>query len=228
MEAIILHKLGKRIGEIQRGLRNESIILFSKTWDINRKIDYEMLNASAILLYVQSPDTDILEGIPELRSKRHLLPIIVFDEIQNEETRKRSIELSADAYYAKPFRFRKIGLELKNMIYKRTVNDEERWLRAYDLWLDMENHFAKRKHHLIPLRNKEFSLLEFFIINKGKVLTRNDILDHVWDRNANFASNTVDVHINRLRKKIDDPFKEKLIHTIHCIGYMFDKKNAIV
>ncbi len=82
----------------------------------------------------------------------------------------------------------------------------------------------KRSNKIFRLRNKEFSLLEFFIINRGKILTRNLILEHVWDRNANFASNTVDVHINRLRQKIDVPFREKLIHTVPCVGYVFDRR----
>ena len=98
-----------------------------------------------------------------------------------------------------------------------------KWLRAYDIWLNMRRRFVKRHKLVIPLRNKEFALLEFFIINRGKIVTRDDILEHVWDRNGNFASNTVDVHINRLRRKLDRPFPEKLIHTIHCVGYRFEK-----
>lgn len=96
--------------------------------------------------------------------------------------------------------------------------------KAFDVRLDARAHFVKRQNQPIPLRNKEFALLEFFIMNQGRVLTRDDILECVWDRNGHFTSNTVDVHINRLRQKIDRPFKEKLIHTVHCVGYVFDRR----
>lgn len=101
-----------------------------------------------------------------------------------------------------------------------------KWVRAFDIGIDLMRHRVKRREKYIPLRNKEFSLLEFFIENQGKVLTRDTILEFVWDRNGTFASNTVDVHVNRLRRKLDDGFKEKLIHTVHCIGYIFEKRNS--
>ena len=102
--------------------------------------------------------------------------------------------------------------------------DIHKRVRLYDIHLDLEHRFARRNKQTFPLRNKEFALLEFFMNNRGRVLTRDSILEHVWDRNATFSSNTVDVHINRLRRKLYDPFREKLIHTVHCLGYIFEKR----
>ncbi|MEK7524019.1 MAG: response regulator transcription factor [Patescibacteria group bacterium] len=224
MLAMLLHKPGKRIGSIQRGLRFENMEVESRLWPPAQDFENSLFEANILIMYCQSPDRDILEAVRDLRKKRYTLPIVIIDETENEETKQMSLELGANRYFAKPLSYHMVAMRLKNMIYKRETTEESRWIRGFDVWLDTELRWAKRNNRMIPLRNKEFALLEFFICNRGKVLTRNAILEHVWDRNANFASNTVDVHINRLRRKIDGPFREKLIHTIHCIGYIFDKR----
>ncbi len=226
MEAIILHKAGQRIWNLQKGLGYENIKTHSKIWEPSKELGPEIFDTNILILGCDSPDYGIIYIIPELRTKKYLFPIVVIDESKNEETKKLADSLGADTYFAKPFLFRNLAIELKNLVYKKENLMNHKWLRAYNIWLDMENRLVKRDKHTIPLRNKEFALLEFFIINRGKVLSRNAIMEHVWDRNANFASNTVDVHINRLRKKLDDPFREKLIHTIPCIGYSFEKRNG--
>lgn len=223
MEAIILHKQGRRFGDLQKGLKYETIYLQSKIWDPDKELSGEIFEADVILIHSNSPDCEILKVISDIHRKKRFMPVVILDENKSEKTRERANSLGVDKYFSAPFSYIDLAIELKKLICKKESNGDHKWLRAYDLWLDLEHRFVKRESHIIPLRNKEFALLEFFIINRGKVLTRNSILEHVWDRNANFASNTVDVHINRLRKKIDDPFKNKLIHTIHCIGYFFDK-----
>lgn len=224
MEAIILHKPGLPTANLQKGLGFENIETRSHVWEPGQEIHQYIFDANIILLICHSPDCNVIQIIPELRRRKFQFPIAVIDETENGDTQKRAALWGADAYYAKPFFVRNLAMELKNLVARKMTIGNYRWLRAFDIWLDLEQRMAKRERKTIALCNKEFALLEFFIINRGKVITRNSLLEHVWDRNADFSSNTLDVHINRLRKKIDEPFHEKLIHTIPCIGYIFDKK----
>lgn len=224
MHAILLHNPGKRIAAIQKGLLPENIKVDSKIFMLYQELDPKILETNIIIIYCDSPECDILQCITALRIKRYFAPIVIIDEHENITTQKHALELGANAYFVQPLSYRLLAMQLKKLVFGKNMPNGGKWLRAFDIWLDVEQHLVKRCNKIIPLRNKEFSLLEFFIINRGKLLTRNAILDYVWDRNANFASNTVDVHINRLRRKIDDPFRDKLIHTIYCIGYIFDKK----
>lgn len=224
MEAIILHLPGKRIGKIIGKLRNENIKIKSIIWTPEKSLNGNIVNTNMVLIHLDSPERNILSAIPDLRKKKYLMPVAVLDENENMETKKTAFDMSADGYFPKPFSYCDLATDLKQLVYRKEMQHAERWMKAFNLWLNIENRFVKRDNCIIPLRNKEFSLLEYFMINRGKILTRNSILEYVWDRNANFASNTVDVHVNRLRRKIDDPFREKLIHTVYCVGYIFDKR----
>jgi DNA-binding response OmpR family regulator len=97
-------------------------------------------------------------------------------------------------------------------------------LRNGNLEINLERHEVKRGKRLISLRNKEYALLVCLMKNRGKVLTRTYLLETVWDRNTSILSNTVDVHINRLRRKIDGPSNNGLIQTIPCVGYSLATK----
>lgn len=224
MEAIILHKPGVKTVNLQQGLGYENFACKSKAWEPGRSIDPEIFDAHIVLLVCDSPDCNIIQIIPELRRRKYHLPIAVIDETEDIETKKRVALWGGDAYIPKPFLVRNLALELKNLIVRKLTIGSYRWLRAFNVWLDLEHRKAKREQKMIGLCNKEFALLEFFIINRGKVITRDHLLENVWDRNAKIESNTLDVHINRLRKKIDGPFREKLIHTVPCVGYIFEKK----
>lgn len=225
MQAIILHNPGQRIGIIQKSLRKENIETRHKPWILRRKINHDILNVNVLIICCSSPDNELLRILPEVRKRKTSLVVAVLDETENKETKDLALASGADLYFARPVLYRNMAIELKNLVAKKDARQINKWLRAFDIWLDLDHRAVKRHRRIIPLRNKEFSLLEFFIINRGKILTRNSILEHVWDRNANFASNTVDVHINRLRRKLDDPFPKKLIHTVHCVGYVFDKRD---
>lgn len=224
MEAIILHLPGKRIGKIIGKLRNENIKIKSIIWTPEKSLNGNIVNTNMVLLHLDSPERNILSAIPDLRKKKYLMPVAVLDENNDAETKKTAFDMSADGYFPKPFSYCDLATDLKQLVCRKEMQHVERWMKAFNLWLNIENRFVKRENYIIPLRNKEFSLLEYFMINRGKILTRNSILEYVWDRNGNFASNTVDVHVNRLRRKIDDPFRDKLIHTVYCIGYIFDKR----
>lgn len=232
MEAILLHPPHARIKHLERELHHEHVYLITQIWDKYAALAESPFASSSLLLYFSNPyrgrtTSHILNTIPALRARHGSLTIMVLDASGGKSSENEALGLGANEYFSAPFSYNGLALALKKSASEKMPSSDIKWLRAFDIWLDLERREVKRHKTFIPLRNKEFALLEFFILNRGKVLTRTSILEHVWDRNSHFSSNTVDVHINRLRRKIDNPFKEKLIHTIHCIGYTFDKKNSM-
>lgn len=225
MNAILIHKPGQRTHDIVKGLRMENINVKRHMWNSrNGGLPPKIFQAVLIFFYIESPHDELLHLLASLRNSKNFITIVIIDKTENPETKNHSLALGADAYFAKPLSFRFIATKLKYVIYRKENIKRHHWLRAFDIWLDMEHRLVKRKERLIHLRNKEYLLLEYFIMNRGKLLTRDSLLEYVWDRNAEFSSNTVDVHVNRLRRKIEDRGSEKFIHTVHCIGYIFDKK----
>lgn len=227
MNAIFFHLAGHNPKIIRRGFEKENIALKSRVWNERALLDPILQEASLIILPGSGRGMPLLARIPLIKKSHPAKIIAVMDEgNDSEKTQKIARDNGADAYFVKPFNFPVIAMRLKNILFKNQHQRMQRWIHAFGVWLDLERRFARRKKHLIPLRNKEFSLLELFILNRGKLLTRTAIQDYVWDRNANFLSNTVDVHINRLRRKLDDPFGQKLIHTVHCLGYIFERRRG--
>lgn len=119
---------------------------------------------------------------------------------------------------------RKLAYEIKNTITKKYLLKEPKFLKVADLKLNLHTREVNRFKKTYFLRNKEFRLLEFLMQNTNMVLSRQKILENVWDMNAHLFTNTVDVHINSLRKKLDSKPESRLIETIHCTGYMMHSK----
>ena len=151
----------------------------------------------------------------------HPVPIIVlaqsfdprlFDYVQQQKIHQ---------FFTRPFPFRNIAMEIRNLVYQLREQMHNRILRVRDLEIDRSTYGVKWKNVSIHLRHKEFILLEYLMLNAGKLLSREEILESVWDRNANVFTNTIDVHINKLRKKIDYFVEDKFIHTVHSLGYIF-------
>jgi DNA-binding response OmpR family regulator len=124
--------------------------------------------------------------------------------------------------FSRPFPFRQMSAEMRYAIFHQKEKMEFGKYILRDLELDLARHQVKLSDQSLYLRNKEFSLLHYLMVNKGKVLSRSDILENVWDRNANILTNTVDVHISQLRKKMGEGKNQKYIHTIPCTGYIFE------
>jgi two-component system copper resistance phosphate regulon response regulator CusR len=141
------------------------------------------------------------------------------------DERVKGLEQGGDDYLTKPFALAELLARLRNLLRRSspTHNDSVR-LEASDLQLDLVRHEARRGDHLLQLTPQEFSLLEYLCRNAGRVVTRTMILDHVWRMRIDPATNVVDVHIYRLRNKVDPDGRTPLIHTIRGVGYML--KNA--
>jgi two-component system copper resistance phosphate regulon response regulator CusR len=149
-------------------------------------------------------------------------PVLMLTALGTTDDKLAGFDAGADDYLVKPFEFRELLARVKVLLKKinqprETVNR----LVADDLELDLDKKTARRGSTLIDLTAREFSLLEYFMRNSGRVLSRNDIAEKVWDLNFDFGTNIVDVYVNFLRKKIDKGFDKKLIHTKVGFGYIF-------
>jgi two-component system copper resistance phosphate regulon response regulator CusR len=175
----------------------------------------------AIILDVMLPKMDGFQVLKALRDSGHKAPVIMLTARNAVEDRIRGLDLGADDYLPKPFVFRELLARLRAITRRPQVKPQV-VLEAADLQLNVQNHEVRRAGQLIELSAREFSLLECLLRQKGTVVTRDMILDQVWDVGYDYegSPNLVEVYINYLRRKVDQPFAQKLIHTIRGAGYI--------
>ena len=153
-------------------------------------------------------------------------PVLMLTALGTTEDKLAGFEAGTNDYLVKPFEFRELLARVKVLI-KNSNQPRETANKLFvaDLELDLDRKAVRRGDSFIDLTAKEFSLLEYFMRNPGRVLSRNDIAEKVWDANFEFSTNVVDVYVNFLRKKIDKGFDKKLIHTKVGFGYIFGDLN---
>jgi two-component system copper resistance phosphate regulon response regulator CusR len=163
-----------------------------------------------------------LELCKRLKKLNQNIPVLMLTALGTTDDKINGFDAGADDYLVKPFEFRELLARVKVLVKKSGLpNAQVNKLVQEDLELDLDRKLARRGNATIELTAKEFTLLEYFMRNKGRVLSRNDIAEKVWDVSFDFGSNIVDVYVNFLRKKIDKGFDNKLIHTKVGFGYVF-------
>jgi len=176
-------------------------------------------NYDALLLDVMLPRRNGFMVLRELRKRGSGIPVLILTARSSVEDRVHGLNLGADDYLPKPFDFQELLARLR-AITRRPAIEPRTVLSAADLELDAASRVVKRAGRRIELTTKEFALLEYLLRKKGIVVTRGMILDHVWDLDYHGRSNLVEVYINGLRRKIDQEFEPKLIHTVRGAGYV--------
>ncbi len=172
-----------------------------------------------VILDWMLPDENGLIVCEKLRKKGHNYPILFLTSRREIEDKVKGLESGADDYLTKPFVTEEFLARIKALL-RRKSGETEPVIKIADLIINTNMHQIKRDNNEIELAPREYSLLEYLAFNKGKALDRFSILNHVWGNDADEFSNTVDVHIRYLRKKIDDGFELKLIKTVKGKGYM--------
>ncbi len=162
-----------------------------------------------------------LEVCRKIREKGQEFPIIMLSVIHDLGTKINTLNAGADDYLTKPFSMAELAARIRALL-RREKHITGPVLKAADLTLDITARTVTRANQHITLNRKEFSLLELLMRNQGATMTRNMILEHVWETNVDPLTNTVDVHIRFLRRKIDDGHARKLIKTIHGYGYKLE------
>jgi two-component system copper resistance phosphate regulon response regulator CusR len=162
--------------------------------------------------------------LSDLRGGGVRLPVLVLTARDAVADRVKGLELGADDYLVKPFAFSELLARVRSVLRRATGNQPES-LAVGDLEIDLVRHRATRGNKRLDLTPKELALLELFTRRQGEVLTRTYLAEQVWDLGALGDSNVVDVHVRRLRAKVDDPFPDKLIHTVRGVGYVLEKRS---
>ncbi|MDR3431643.1 MAG: heavy metal response regulator transcription factor [Rouxiella aceris] len=171
-----------------------------------------------ILLDVMMPEMDGWEVMKRL-DKQVKTPVLFLTAKGTLEERLKGLELGADDYLVKPFSFAELLARIRVALRRGAQVKQEEILELADLQIDIPKRRVIRAGNRISLTNKEFNLLQLFMLHPGQVLSRSVIASRVWDMNFDSDTNVVDVAVRRLRQKIDDPFANKLIHTVHGVGY---------
>lgn len=178
-----------------------------------------------IILDLMLPGKSGFQVCQELRDAGIKFPILMLTARDAIEDRVRGLDSGADDYLAKPFDFNELLARLRALL-RRTKDLRPALLEIADLTLNTTNHSVARAGKTISLTAKEYSLLEFFMLREGKVVSRIEIAEHVWDENFDPFSNVIDVYVRRLRKKIDDDSDLPLIHTRRGEGYILSVESG--
>ena len=177
-----------------------------------------------ILLDIMLPKLDGFEVLKKIRNENIKTPVLLLTARDGIEDRVQGLDFGADDYLVKPFAFDELLARIRVLLRRNTDNASNIFTLS-NLTVNCNSHEVFRDNTSIKLSTREFTILEYMIRNKEKVLSREKIEQHIWDYNYEGGTNVVDVYIRYLRKKIDDNFSPKLIHTIRGIGYILKVEN---
>jgi two-component system, OmpR family, copper resistance phosphate regulon response regulator CusR len=175
-----------------------------------------------IILDVMLPDVDGWRIVQSLRESKLDTPVLFLTSRDSVEDRVKGLEMGADDYLVKPFAFAELLARVRTLLRRGISSPVVEYLQVADLVLDLPRRRVTRAGDRVKLTNREFALLELLVRRQGEVLPRSLIASQVWDMNFDSDTNVIDVAIRRLRAKIDEPYADKLIHTVRGMGYQLE------
>jgi len=181
-------------------------------------------NYDAVVLDIMLPGMDGFRIIQELR-RSSAVPVLMLTARDSLEDRVRGLESGADDYLAKPFAFTELLARVRALLRRSPLQEATRYAQA-DLQLDLITRRATRAGKRLDLTAKEFALLSLLLRRQGQILSRAVLADQVWGMNFDSETNVVEVTVRRLRGKIDEPFTDKLLHTVRGMGYVLEHRPA--
>jgi two-component system OmpR family response regulator len=219
MRLLIAEDDTKLAGTLARGLRADGYAVDVATSGEGALFNARVYDYDAVILDVMLPGIDGVEVCTALRDEKRWTPVIMLTARDGVADRIRGLDGGADDYLVKPFDYGELVARLRALI-RRGAQERPQRVTIADLEVDPAAHTVTRQGQAIALTAREFALLEYLARNAGCVVTRSELLDHVWDANYDGSGNVVDVYIGYLRRKLDDPFDVPLIRTVRGAGFV--------
>jgi two-component system copper resistance phosphate regulon response regulator CusR len=224
MRILLIEDEKKLAGFIRKGLVEQSYSVDvaydgMRGFDLASQNDYDL-----IILDIVLPKQSGWTTCKEIRKEGITTPILMLTALGETDDKVKGLDSGADDYLTKPFEFAEFLARVR-AILRRKYSQSETILRVDGLTLDPARHIIERDEKTLKVSAKEFALLEYLMRNHGKVMTRTQISEHVWDIDFDRGSNVIDVYIKSLRQKVDKGFSKRLIHTVIGIGYVLREEN---
>jgi len=216
---ILLVEDERKVAElVARGLKAERYAVDVASdgnagWAMVNTYQYDL-----IILDLLLPGMNGLDLLKKLRSRDRAVPVLILTATDATATKVANFEAGADDFLTKPFAFAELQVRVKALLRRGPVSQSST-LAVADLEIDRLSQNVRRAGKRIELTPKEYALLEYLATQPGRVFSRTMIVEHVWDQSFEGLTNIVDVYVRHLRGKVDDPFPEKLIHTVRGVGY---------
>jgi two-component system copper resistance phosphate regulon response regulator CusR len=218
MRILLVEDENKLADMVARGLKAERWAVDvahdgESGWQMASTYEYDLA-----ILDLMLPGLSGTEILRRIRRKNTAVPILILTARDATDSKVENFEAGADDYLTKPFAFAELLVRVKALLRRGPVNRSS-VLRVADLEVDRLSKQVRRAGKRIDLTAKEYSLLEYFATNPGRVFSRTMIIEHVWDQSFEGLTNIVDVYVRHLREKVDDPHSTKLIRTVRGMGY---------
>ena len=221
MRVLVVEDELKMLRALRRGLEQEGYAVDTAS-DGDEGLYLATENAyDAIVLDVMLPGVDGFEVCRRLREGSRWAPVLMLTARDAVGDRIEGLDAGADDYLAKPFAFGELLARLRALL-RRGATERPAVLRAGDVTLDPAAHLVTRAGLQVRLSAREFALLEYLMRRPGQVVSRSDVLEHVWDYGYDGLSNVVDVYVGYLRRKLEQPFSRGLIRTVRGVGYALE------
>ena len=219
MNILLIEDEKKVASFIKKGLEEEHYVVEVCYDGEDGLYKSEVNKYDLIILDIMLPKKNGFEVIKEIRSQKNVTPVIMLTAKDSIEEKIEGLDSGADDYLTKPFAFGELLARIRALL-RREGPEKLTVLEFEDLKLDLVTHKVTRDGELIELTNKEYSLLEYFMRNPNKILTRTMISELVWEADFDSCTNVIDVYINFLRNKIAKKSQTKLLHTVRGVGYI--------
>lgn len=219
MRVLLVEDEAKMASFIERGLKEEGYAVDvaedgEKGWEYTTTHDYDL-----VILDLMLPKLNGIELCGKIRSKGYKMPVLMLTARDSVDDKIKGLDQGADDYLTKPFAFDELLARMRALLRRPAEIERDTELVVEDICLDLLSRRVTVKGKSITLSQKEFALLEFLMRRRGEVVSRSQIAEHVWDMHFDPMSNTIDVYINFLRKKIDQDRDRSLIETLRGAGY---------
>jgi len=225
MRCLLIEDEKKVADFVARGLRAERYVVDvahdgTQGWELASQHEYDL-----VILDLMLPGLSGSEFLERFRAKDTTTPVLILTAKDATADKVKHFEAGADDYLTKPFAFAELQVRAKALL-RRRPSTQTNVLRVADLELDRLSQQVRRGGKRINLTSKEYALLEYLLLNAGRVVSRTMIIEHVWDQSFQGLTNIVDVYVRHLRSKVDEAHKVKLIRTIRRAGYCLDEGDA--